>query len=163
MITAIYLPADDEQPVRKQQIVPGDIAAYRAAVEGDLQLVTLARPGASLYVNEHGKWNHMPLNQRATVLLWVHNSAFRGRDPICGDALLVGAPDRHSQDRNVPDDYVRLFFHGDRFRVEVMVHGDDGWYRNRRTFDDWFSAYVYAVDLGQRWSLVADVRVVPAA
>ncbi|WP_163511614.1 DUF3846 domain-containing protein [Fodinicola acaciae] len=162
MITAIYLPADDEQPLRKQRIVSGDVETYRAAVEGNLQVVTLERPSASLYVNEDGKRNYQPLNQRATVLLWVHNGAFCGRDPICGDALLVGPPDQHCDDTNVPEEYVRLLFNGGRYRVEVQVHGEDAWYHNRVVFDDWFSAYVRAVDLAQWWTLVANVRVVAA-
>lgn len=64
MITAIVLPADMNQPIRQQQIEPSDLATYRELVGGNLEVVELFRPSASLYINEEGKLNDLPLNQR---------------------------------------------------------------------------------------------------
>ena len=37
-----------------------------------------------------GKLDDLPLNQRATVIAWAHNSAFRGYDVIVGNTFIVG-------------------------------------------------------------------------
>lgn len=162
MITAIALPADMNQPIRQQQINPSDLSAYRGLVGGNLEVVELSRPSASLYINEEGKLDELPLNQRATVLTWTHNSAFRGRDLILGDAFIVGPVDRRGDDLTVPDELVQLLFHTDRYRVEVQVRGEKAWQGGALAFDDWYTAYFYAGDLAQRWRQIEEVRVIAA-
>jgi len=48
----------------------------------------------------------LPLNQRATVITWAHNSAFRGYDLILGDAFIVGPVDGNGDDLTVPHELV---------------------------------------------------------
>ena len=160
MITAIVLPADMDQPIRQQHIKPTDIAAYRELVGVNLEVVELFRPSASLYIDEEGKLNDLPLNQRATVITWVHNSAFRGHDLILGDAFIVGAVDGNGDDLTVPQELVELLFDTSSYRIEVQTVGSSQWSRNQLRWDDWFEAYVYAIDLAQRWKQVQDVRVI---
>lgn len=159
MITAIVIPVDPEQSLRREQLSPSDVDAYRAVVGGPLQLVAFDRPPAALYVNEEGKVDGLNVNARATVLTWVHNSNLRGHDVIVGDALLVGPPDPHGDDTSVPDKYLRLLFSPGRFVVEVQVHGDERWYGNDQVFGDVFRAYAAGIDLAQRWTHVVHVRV----
>ena len=161
MITAIVIPADPNEPIRLEEIERSDLAAYRRLVDGNIELVTLERPPASLYFNEEGKLVDLPLNPRATALLWVHNSAFRQRDSIMGDAFILGPPDRQSYDTTAPEELVRLLLHTERYRVLVQNEGDEQFYGQLRTFDSWFEAYAQGITLAtRRWSQVEEIQVV---
>lgn len=105
MITAIVLPADLRTPIRTVELDKRDLNAYRGLVGGSLEIITFERPEATLYLNDEGKLEGLPLNQRATLMASVHNSAFRGRDVITGDALLVGPADRHGDDLSAPKNW----------------------------------------------------------
>ena len=161
MITAIVIPADPDQPVRQQHIEKSDLSAYRQIVGGNLEVLTLDRPPASMYVNEEGKLNRMRLNHRATTLMWVHSSAFRSRDVIVGPAFIVGPSDRHGDDKSVPDDLLALLLHTKRYRVQLQTRSDARWSSDNQVFTDWFEAYRYAVQLTESWSVITEVRVVP--
>jgi hypothetical protein len=163
MITAIVIPADLEHPLRQEQVLPADVDVYRDVVGGPLQLIAFDRPQACLYVNEEGKLETAAVvNARATLLTWVHNSALRNRnDVVVGDVLLVGPPDRQGVDLSTPETYIELLFTATAFKIEVQVHGDDGWYGNEQIFGDVFAAYSAGVTLALRWTNVVDVRVVP--
>jgi len=133
MITAVVLPADIDQPIRQQQIRPSDLATYRELVGGNLEVVELFRPSASLYINDEGKLNHLPLNQRATVITWAHNSAFRGYDLILGDAFIVGPVDGNGDDLTVPHELVKLLFDTSSYRIEIKTAGSSQWSGNQGT------------------------------
>ncbi len=162
-ITAVVIPADRQVPLRKEQLEPADADAYRRLVGGYLQVVNLDRPPASMYVNEEGKLTEgLSVNRRATALLWVHNSAFRDADYIVGDAFLVGVPDAEGNDTSVPAELVKLLFETESYGIEVQVHGEESWHGNQKRFTDWFNAYMWVLGLADRWTLVREVRVVPA-
>jgi hypothetical protein len=161
MITAIVIPADPDQPVRQQHIEKSDLSAYRQIVGGHLEVLTFDRPLASMYINEAGKLNRMRLNHRATTLMWVHNSAFRGQDVITGPAFIVGPPDRHGDDKSVPDDLLTLLLNTTRYRVQLQTRSDARWSSDNQVFTDWFEAYLYSVQLTQSWPQITEVRVVP--
>ena len=161
MITAIVIPVDPKQPIRQQHLDKRDLDAYRQIVGGNIEVLNLERPAASLYFNDEGKLLEFSVNARATVLLWAHNSAFRGHDVIVGPALIVGPPDHKGDDTTVPDDLVHLLFNTKRYGVQVRLRGDSRWRENSEVFDDWFEAYRYGVLLAQRQALVDEVRVVP--
>lgn len=159
MITAIVIPVDPEQSLRREQISPSDVNAYRAVVGGTLEVVAFDRPPAALYINQEGKLDGLNVNARATVLTWIHNSNLRGHDVIVGDALLVGPPDPTSHDSSVPEEYLRLLLNPGTFSVEVQIHDDEQWYGNEQVFGDVFAAYAAGIDLAQRWTHVVHVRV----
>lgn len=155
------IPVDAQQAIRQVQLDPSDAHTYREIVGGPLEIVTFDRPRACLYVNEDGKLEAFAvINARATVLAWAHNSALRGRDPIVGDALLVGPPDK-GYDTSVPEELTELLFAARAFKVEIQVHGDEAWYGNEQVHGDVFAAYAAGIDLAQRWSHVVNIRVVP--
>lgn len=160
MITAIALPADMAQPIRLVELHEHDLDAYRALVGGSLEIVTFERPAATLYLNDEGKLDGLPVNQRATLLAWVHNSAFRDVDVIVGDAFIVGAADQHGDDLTVPEELVTLLFHTRYFRVLVRFAGDARLYANLTVFSDWLAAYTNAVQMAV-WQQVEEVRVIP--
>lgn len=161
MITAIVIPVDLTEPIRLEQLDKHDLDAYRRLVGGHLEVITLERPQSSMYLNDEGKLLDLPLNQRATRLLWAHNSAFHGHDVIVGPAFIVGPVDDGGDDQTAPTDLVDLLFSTKRYRVRVQKRGDSRWRTNEQTFVDWFEAYTFAVRLTQRSPLVEEVRVVP--
>jgi hypothetical protein len=161
MLTAIVIPADLGQPIRQQQIHSSNLDAYRQIIGGNLEVVNLDRPSASMYCNEEGKLKGLRVNHRATTLLWVHNSAFRGRDVIAGPALLVGPPNRHGNDTSVPDDLADLLLRTKRYRVQVQTEDDTGWNATEEVFTDWMEAYRHALLVAGMRSGVEEVRVVP--
>ncbi len=160
MLTAIVVPADPEQPARLEQLGKNNLDAYRRLVGGNIEVVSLERPPASLYFNEEGKFTGLSLNLRATALLWAHNSAFRGRDNILGDAFILGPPDRQGDDTSAPEELVALLFHTGSFRVLIKNQGDERYFGHLPTYDSWFTAYVRGVELAQRWSQIEEIQVV---
>lgn len=162
-IRSIVIPSGEEYELRSDEIGSSNLPDYQRRVGGLIEHVGFSQPAASLYVNEEGKINELPMNRRATLLVWMHNPAFRYRDVIVGDALLTGPADEHGRDTNVPDELSHALFEAKRFRAEVQVHGEAGWHGNDRRFNNWVDAYSYVLDLGRRWTRVEDVRVVPEA
>lgn len=162
-IGAVVIPASEEYDVRKDDIGSSNLPDYQRRVGGLIEHIGFEQPAASMYINEEGKINELPINRRATLLLWMHNRAFRYQDVVVGDALLTGPADGKGNDTNVPDQLLQVIFDAKRFRPEVRVYGEEGWHGNNRRFDNWAHAYSYVLDLGHRWTSVEDVRVVPEA
>ena len=159
-VNTVVIPADDDIPLRRQQLEATDLDAYRSLVEGKLEVLSLERPTASMYLNEDGKNLGLPVNARATMLLWAHSKQLRFQDYIVGDVFLTGPVDPHGWDTSVPDELTALL-DAERLRIEVQTYGDPQWYGNDLRFADWTAAYAYALDLARRWTAVEDIRVLP--
>lgn len=163
MLTAIVIPADERQPIRLQEIEPHDLNAYRQIVGGYLEAVTLERPAATLYLNEEGKLDGLPINPRATALAWVHSSYLRNAaDVLVGPVFIVGPPDQNGDDLTAPIELVNLLFHTKALRVEVLTdRTSPWWHRTKWSFPTWLQAYRSAVSLTISRPKIQEVRVVP--
>lgn len=159
-INSVVIPADDEQPLRQGELPKEGLAERQQLVGGFIQGVDLGEPAARLYCNEDGKYMQLPVNRRATFLLWVHNPPFRNQDFIVGDAFLVG-PAKHSADTSVPDEYVQTLFKATSFHVELRQEGSDEWQRHPQQFDDWVAAYEHAIGWSGTPGTDLHVRVIP--
>lgn len=164
-INSIVIPADYGQPLRQSELPREGLPDRQRLVGGYIQGVDLLEPRARLYCNEDGKYMQLPLNKRATLLLWAHNPRFRYQDYIAGDAFIVG-PASRSGDSSVPEEYVRTLFEATRFRVELKPHGSDHWVEHPERFGRWDQAYEHAFGWGLGLSTLqgdrfADARVVP--
>lgn len=165
-INSIVIPADEDRPLDQHLLKAASLADYQELVGGYIEAVDLLRPPARMYVNEEGKLRGMPLNRRATMLLWMHNKSFRYRDSIAGDAFLVGPISSDSGDTAVPSEYPQTLFEAQSFHVEAQMKGrpDREWQMG--LFEDWYEAYGFALawamgpDNQQRPD-VADIWVVP--
>lgn len=162
-ISAIVIPADEQIPLRQDRIVTSNLDDYQRLVGGHLEILTFESPPATMYLNSEGKNLELPVNRRATMLLWAHDQRFRYLDYIAGDAFLVGPVDAHGDDTGVSDEFVHRLLEARHFRVEVQTRGDPQWYGNELRFDDWTEAYGYVLELGRRWTQVEDLRIVPEA
>ncbi len=107
MTQGIYLPADERLPLEVRQF--NDVDDYQHAVGGLIDAVDLYGISATLYVNDEGLIIGLPINGRATHLLWLYVP----RAPK--QAYLVGLAETTS----IPDELLRALTHegcsGSRF------------------------------------------------
>ncbi|SMQ71898.1 DUF3846 domain-containing protein [Agreia sp. VKM Ac-1783] len=158
MPTGILIPSCDAKPLVLQEFKSLD--DYQTEVDGDIQNIELAGPPSSLFVNEEGKLRELPVNQRATLLLWLHNRPFLLRDEIRGDAILLG-PTYWGETQDVPPSFVSLLLEPQTFVIESRATGNPiAWTTvpRRRGFKTWVDAYGYAL-MWTRLKNVIEVRV----
>lgn len=132
MLTAIVIPADEQQPLRLEKFDTDNLDARQRLVGGTYEILRLERPGATLYVNEDGKLLGLPGNKRATLLLWMHNRAFHEWDVIVGDAFILGDPDEEGAATTAPQQLIDLLLHTSRYRVLAQNQGEDVFYGTLR-------------------------------
>lgn len=159
-ISTVVIPADDDRPLRSGQLDATSLESYRGLVNGNLEALSLEQPTASMYLNADGKIIELPVNVRATMLLWAHIKEMRFQDYIVGDVFLTGPVDGDGWDTDVPEELAKLF-DARALRIEIQTYGDPQWYSNDLRFDGWTVAYAYALDLARRWTAVEDIRVLP--
>lgn len=154
----IVIRADEEAPLEFRLF--GQYTEYQEAVGGYFQSVDIDTVEASFFVNEEGKIHNLPMNRRATLALWLYNTAFRGADVLCGDVVLIGQPDDEGETLDVPDALVTLLMKTEIYKYEVeTVERADKWYGNQSTFNNYFEACNAALGLLERWTLANNVRV----
>jgi hypothetical protein len=160
-INAVVIPANESELPRQHQLAVARLVDYQELVGGLIEGVALDKPPARMYMNEEGKLRDLPINRRATLLLWAHNRPFRYQDVIMGDAFLVGQPDREGSDTSVPEHYAHLLCEASTFHVEVQAQSDETWREMQGRFDNWPDAYEFALTLERSGYPAADFRVVP--
>lgn len=161
MPRGVIIPEDEADP-----ITVGDFARlkdYHEAIHGYIEIADLSDPDASIYFDEEGKLKSLKLNRRATLLLWMHNPAFRNRDVIVGNAVVVGQPDYDGETTDIPQELEERLLGTNVYKIEVQTTGDgDKWNSNQRQYDSWVDAYNDGLSLAERWLAVEAVRVVAA-
>lgn len=161
MPTGIVIPVDVDEPIFRKEVHA--LADYQEVVGGFIQVVELDNPRTSLYMDEEGKLKRLPVNRRASLLMWVHRPIFHGADFVCGPALLIGPSDDDGNDTDVPTELDDLLFDTLSYKMEVQMEGSEGnWNSRAARYPTWDAAYLHAVILIQQWASVNGVRVVPA-
>lgn len=157
----IVIPDDEAEVCFIQNFT--DYKQYQNTIGGYFQVIDLTDPECSLFMDEDGKLKSLPMNRRATLLMWMHNPQFRGFDVVCGTAVLIGQPDHNGDTQDIPQELCNLLLDTKSYRYEVQVLNDPlSWVGNQAVYDNWVDAYNAALGLAQRWLLVDKVRVVPA-
>ena len=159
MVKGIVVPGDGEAPLELREFA--EFGDYQQVVGGWIEPVGIPSLGVTLYMNEEGLLQRLPLNSRVTFLWWFHVPEARQRAMLVGDAVIVGAPDADGNTTDVPAAIVSLFMETQAYRVEVQVIGETEWHRNHATYTDYWEAVIWAMLLLERWALATDVRVVP--
>ena len=161
MFTGIVIPADEALPLEKLEV--HGIQDMQKAVGGLFEVLDTQEPAASVWSNEEGLILDLPVNRRASILLWLGNKAHRGYTTLRGDCLVTGNPDDQGQTTSVSPELLALFFDTESIKFEVQT-ADSGtaWSSNQQRFDNYFDAAAAALSLSGRWFLVTAMRVVPA-
>lgn len=159
MVRALRIPADPDEPITEVQVE--SLEDYQAIVGGYIEPVDVSALGITMYINEEGLLQQLPLNSRTTFLWWYFVPEARQTAMLVGPALVVGLPDRNGESTDIPREARELLLNSGVWRVEVKTHGDPNWYQNQATYEDYFEAVVWAMVTLERWSAAEDTRVVP--
>ena len=118
------IPADPAKEVTFHDISDGDryLGELRELVGGDIESVPLERYAMTMYVNENGKLEGLPRNNRATVLAnWA--AAIRADDIIGGDVVLTGPLDASGADTPIVDTHKWWLYRFDDEQAQLLAHG----------------------------------------
>lgn len=157
MAIGIVIPADDnlDLTIRTFETLPD----YQAAVSGFVEYIALAEPTASLFVNEEGKIRHLPDNERATLIMRMHNRIHDG-DSVAGDAVLIGPENVRGESTDVPEALRDLLFEWSTFDVEIQLTPLLGeWIAVDCSARTWDEAYRKSLDLMWAWGEIRAARV----
>lgn len=98
-VRAVIIPVEGDM-IRRTIDRSGLLSAAQTVVGGWIEGVVLGEE-ATLYCNEEGKLQGMPLNPRATALCKAHK-AIPG-DHICGSAIVLGPANQDGDEQHAPD------------------------------------------------------------
>lgn len=162
MINALCIPYDTTLPVRVESIDNTHLPTYRRLVGNQsIELLVLHDMSLTFYTAAGAKFASIPKNLRASHLLAVRTSGWRGKDFICGDTFIVGKPDDDGFDTNVPVELVQHIFCTERYRVDVRDR--HRWLPSGFQYSDVWEAYAVAYKAyADRYPKVAAIRVVDA-
>lgn len=143
MTRCILIPEDEQLPLAELH-APG-LSAVRAAVGGSIQLLRTARLPGTLIVDQEGTLKGRPLNQRATLIWWLHRWRARGAEVLVGPALLAGSvrPDGGFQDPGLFGDLIR----SQRLQVKSLATPIARWEPTGPVLTDYFEAARHAIRL----------------
>ena len=107
-ITALVVPCDEEEDIRKIEYEQGDIRFIQSVVEGTFTVTDLEQADASIFSNDEGLLLDLPFNRRATGMLYTFSPRHRGYTMLVGNCLVTGMPDEEGNTLAVPDELVKL-------------------------------------------------------
>lgn len=101
------------------------------------------------------------LNRKASLLAWLLNPRYRFTTPIFGDVLITG----HEDDMTtaIPQTMLEFLFFHNKYKAEYKLLNQEDWVGNQARYTSWVEATNAALLKCQQWSLVEDIRVLPAA
>jgi hypothetical protein len=102
LVEVLFIPCDLSMGMEVRMIEHKRLEDMQRLVGGYIQLLSLLEPAAQMYINEDGKVYRLPVNDRATTILWGHNPVYAGRDFVVGDAFIIGPFDSSDNYTNVP-------------------------------------------------------------
>ena len=92
-IKAVVIPQDLEQPLRTITFDRGDIVTMQTIVGGRFEVLDIPTLRASVWSNDEGHLIGLPVNERATMFLWINAHEHMGYNVLTGDCLVTGRPD----------------------------------------------------------------------
>ncbi|KUM38978.1 DUF3846 domain-containing protein [Arthrobacter sp. EpRS71] len=158
MPLGILIPVDMDKPLELKQL--DGLRPLQEAVGGLIEPMTIERPEATIFVNEEGVLMDVPVNRRASLILWVGLTRYRSAAPILGDAVLIGVPNDDGVTQDVPYFYRHLLLEAKHFRVQMQPIDDMMWRQHDKVFTDWITAYNTVLRYAEKNALVNHVRVV---
>lgn len=98
-ISAILIPVEGDVEAMEYDRKDG-LKTLQDAVGGWIEAVE-ADSQTTLWINEEGKLEGLPINKRATLLWWTLMPAARGYDVLVGDVVVTGGTDSHGNTLSV--------------------------------------------------------------
>lgn len=161
MVTGIVIPHETNIQVFAHEFT--GLTSYQTAVGGYIEPVQIEHPPMTIFANEEGKMQRLPVNRRATCLWWLLSPSARGQDVLVGDIALVGTLANRSSEIDLPPEFVGLLTRTANFKIEVQTEFEPwNWLSNQARFASYFDAAIYAINLAGRWTQIRDIRVVEA-
>ncbi|WP_367404010.1 DUF3846 domain-containing protein [Kocuria marina] len=100
--TGLFIPADPDTAHEVRELDASRLLnALQTTVGGYVEVVTLTRLGADMYLNEEGKVMSLPVNERATWLARALGAHLIPGDCIAGDVLILGGPDEDGDNQGL--------------------------------------------------------------
>ena len=163
MITGIVIPSDKEQPLKRVEFEHEDIKFIQGVVQGWFECLDVEDITASLWFNEEGKLFRLPVNERATALLWMYRPEFGlANDRIVGDVLVTGVPNEDADTTSVPEELTTLLMETTSFKLDWQFKSSEAW-SGQNIFDaDWPSVFTMGYMVRVKDKNIARVRVTPA-
>lgn len=96
----ILIPADAEYPIALIDKKGDSLDILQAAVAGLIQAAPQNDDSLTVWCNEEGKNDGLPLNERATKL-WTELWGGEIDDVIVGDVAITGGGDRNGKTKNI--------------------------------------------------------------
>lgn len=121
MPRGILIPAD--RTALLEQRTFNHLEDYQSAVGGPIEAVNLPEVGVTIYANEIGIIQHLPVNSYATLLWWFGRPSLRRKAVLVGDVVLVGMPNRAGDSTDVPADLAESIMNAYGHRVELRMRG----------------------------------------
>lgn len=158
MVTGIVIPHETQLSLQKVEFQ--SLSDYQTAVGGYIETVKMDGHPLVIVADEDGKVKHLPINRRATCLLWLLNPAGLGGEFLVGDVVILGARPRGSI-TDLPANLLALLLESTKFQVKVLLSkGFDTWVPIGEPVGDFFEATTRALNLMQVWNPPSEVRVV---
>ena len=100
--TGLFIPADNTKPHEIRELDASELLeALQTTVGGYVEVLTLTRQEADMYLNEEGKLMGLQANQRATWLARALGAHLLPGDFIAGDVLILGGPDNQGDNQGL--------------------------------------------------------------
>lgn len=151
----IYIPAARHGTIGIRQF--HGLEDMQSAVRGLIEPIELQEPSMTMIVNEEGLPNYLPVNRRATAVLWAHNEDYRFKHYVLGSALLIGPLDESGEFTDAPRE-IETLIRSRLFAIEYVRH-QSGAPRVAEGIDDVWDAYATAIrlrkDYGGNFRVVA--------
>jgi hypothetical protein len=157
MAMGIVIPADDNLDLTTHTFET--LPDYQAAVGGYVEYIALAEPTASLFVNEERRIHHLPENERATLIMRMHNRIHDG-DSVVGDAVLIGPENVRGESTDVPEQFRDLLLERSTFDIEIQLAPLPAeWITVDSSARTWDEAYRKSLGLMWAWGKIRAARV----
>lgn len=153
---AIYLPTARHGGIELRDV--NGLPDIQRAVRGLFENVGLDFPKMNMLVNEDGMSLQLPINYRATAILWVHSARHAFETYIRGNVLLVGGTDADGEYMDVPEFMTELIMTSSRYNIERQVIDGEHPHRVLSGLDDLWDAYAAAIKLMERHGFLYQVK-----
>ncbi|AZN29359.1 hypothetical protein EJO69_02840 [Flaviflexus salsibiostraticola] len=159
MTTGLLIPADAAAPI--QELTFAGVGDYRAVISDWTNDVWLERLGVTVHVDLGGIAKGLPLNIRASRLMWSDRPDLIDTVKLYGDAVLVGN-DGSGEETDVPEAVHRALTEPGEYAVLLKVAGRP-WELHSEGHEHYLEAITTGLVLMQCWPDAEDMRVLPAA